>query len=348
MIHSASHHWFACTAFSVFYCATLQADPASVTSGSVARLIQAEIPAPPPGYQTTQEVMLALSQKIISPIAHSIEFADVEMQRNLRYSDAAGERGVLDLYSPKEVKTPRLGLICVHGGGWKAGAKEDYRYYGQQFAHRGFVVACINYRLVPQSRFPHQIQDVKCAVRWMRAHATEFNIDPDHIGILGGSAGGHLALLAAYASDVSEFEGIGGSHEFSSQVQAVVDIYGPTDLSADFAHENDMVPTLIRDFLGKTDDEVAQNLHRASPLTYLGPQSPPTLILHGTIDNLVPIAQSDQLAERLGELQVPYVYDRLPGWPHAMDIAKPVNDRVLFLSEHFLKNVLGGLSELPQ
>lgn len=319
----------------------VRSETPSITSGRVDQLIGADIPQPPKGYETQKELVQAFAQKEVTPIQQATTFPDVEVRKNITYSTAAGERGMLDLYSSRNRESPGIGLVLVHGGGWKTGSKEDYQYYGQQFAHRGFTTVCINYRLVPDGRFPKQVQDVKCAIRWLRQNAKELGVDPERIAVMGGSAGGHLSLLAAYAENVEEFENVGGCADVSSSVQAVIDIYGPTDLAADFDDGNDMVPGLIRDFLGENSDEVSRNMKRASPVTYVHAQSPATLIIHGTIDDIVPVAQGDRLAARLEELQVPYVYDRLPGWPHAMDVAQPVNDRVLFLVERFLNNTLG-------
>lgn len=316
------------------------ADSANVRLGQVNALIRHEIPTAPEGFSTSEDAMQAIRQKVILPIDQSTEFPDVEVKRNLRYSDAAGERGVLDLYSSKNAELPRIGVVLVHGGGWRAGAKEDYRYYGQQLAHRGFVAACINYRLVPQARFPAQIQDVKCAVRWLRANASELNVDPERIAIMGGSAGGHLSMMAGYASEVSEFENVGGNPEVSSQVQAVLNIYGPVDFSRDFENAAEMVPDMIREFLGADAETAQRNVALASPVSHLDESDPPTLIIHGTIDRLVPVQQADSLAEKLEALKIPFVYDRLTGWPHGMDIARPVNDRVLFFVENFLTNTL--------
>lgn len=308
------------------------------SNGNVSELISDKIPVAPKGFANSKGVMEALRSKKIPPINQSIEFPDVQVKRNVTYSLAAGERGVLDLYSPAIAKQPRIGLILVHGGGWRAGSKEDYRYYGQQFAHRGYVAACINYRLAPQTRFPTPVQDVMCAIRWMRANADELNVDPERIAIMGGSAGAHLALMAAYSAETKAFEKVGGYEDFESEVHAVVSIYGPTDLSSDFSKAEKMVPSLIQDFLGKSADQAQNNVALASPLTHLDPTDPTTLIIHGTIDSLVPIMQSDRLAAKLDEFGIPYVYDRIEGWPHAMDIAKPINDRVLFLVDNFLKN----------
>src|SRR5690606_12769333 len=148
----------------------------------------------------------------------------------------AGDRPLrLDLYSPRDLDGPAPGLIFIHGGGWKHGKKEDYRLYGLTFAQKGYVVASVQYRLSGEARYPAAIHDVKAAVRWMRSESESIGVDADRIGVAGGSAGGHLAMMLGYTSDVPTFDGDSGHEGVSSRVQAVVNIYGPTDLTTEFA-----------------------------------------------------------------------------------------------------------------
>ena len=309
----------------------------SITTGAVSELIRDEIPEAPTGFETREQAVAAIAAGKVAPINMLLSFKNVRVRRNVRYSKDAGERGVLDLYQPNGESAPRSGLILIHGGGWRGGSKTDYAYYGQQFAQRGFVAASINYRLAPANKFPDPVHDAKAAVRWMRRNAAELNVDPDRIAVFGGSAGGHLAQMVGYTDGVSKFA---EDEKISSAVQAVVSIYGPCHLGQHLDQAERTVDKLIVDFVGGTGAEVEKNVIAASPLTYLTKDDPPTLLIHGTIDRIVPVAQSDDLADKLKELEIPYVYDRLPGWPHAMDIAKPVNDRVIFLTERFLRHAL--------
>ncbi len=230
----------------------------------------------------------------------------------------------LDLYSPKQLDKSVPGLIFIHGGAWKGGQRSDYHYYGVKFAGEGFVVATVSYRLLPDWPFPAAVHDVKCAIRWMRANAEDLQINPDHIGVAGGSAGGHLALMVGYSADVPELEGNGGHAGISSRVQAVVNLYGPTDLTTPFATSNGTVV----DFMGgKRIADAQQQYELASPITHVTKDDPPTLILHGAIDDTVPIVQADLLAKKLKVTGLTYHYDRLEGWPHTMDLAEVVNRR---------------------
>ncbi len=259
----------------------------------------------------------------------------VEETDNVEYGKGGGKPLLLDLFKPNEIKKPVPGLIFVHGGSWSHGTRKGYHYYCQHFAKNGYVAATIEYRLSGDAPFPAAIQDVKCAIRWMRANATKLGVDPNKIGLAGGSAGGHLVLLAAYANnDDPELEGTGGYGGISSRVQAVVDLYGPAQL------RGRKTGSVVKFMGGKTSDEAPDLYAKASPITYLTKNAPPTLILHGTVDELVSISQSDELAARLNELGVPYLYDRQEGWHHAMDGVAEVNVRCVWFMDQFFSQVL--------
>ncbi|OYW12849.1 MAG: hypothetical protein B7Z55_17880, partial [Planctomycetales bacterium 12-60-4] len=153
--------------------------------------------------------------------------ADTRVLKDLKYVDDGHERHTLDLYIPAESKAPKPLVIWIHGGAWQNGSKENCPALG--LTSQGFAVASINYRLSSHAPFPAQIQDCQAAVRWLRAHAGEYDLDPDKFGVWGSSAGGHLVALVGTTGDVDDFEPIGGHRDVSSQVQAVCDWYGPTD-----------------------------------------------------------------------------------------------------------------------
>lgn len=208
----------------------------------------------------------------------------------------------LDLYRPA-ASGPRPVAVYVHGGGWKDGDKSRL---GTAFAipeliQRGYLVVTVNYRLAPAARFPAQIEDVKCAIRFLRAHATEYALNPERIGAWGGSAGGHLVALLGTSDASAGLEGSCGWADQSSRVQAVVDMFGPVDLTPTFP---DTYQRNGADVFGATSlqDPV---LVRASPITYVSKDDPPFLLIHGTEDNLVPIQQSEAFAEKLKAAGVP-------------------------------------------
>lgn len=203
---------------------------------------------------------------------------------------------LMDLYFPTRGEPPFAAVIYVHGGGWVSG---DKSFGGgipliPALREAGFIVAAVNYRLAPQYTFPAMIEDVKCAVRFLRAHAEEYGLDSAHIGAWGGSAGGHLVALLGTTDRSAGFD-VGEYLDQSSRVQAVVDMFGPADLKALFRNEDEMKKRVFADF----------DLALASPITYATPDDPPFLILHGENDHLVPIEQSEILMAALQAVNVP-------------------------------------------
>lgn len=212
----------------------------------------------------------------------------------------------LDVVSPAG-KGPFPAVVVVHGGGWRAGSKRDgtMRKIADRLAENGYVAISVQYRLAPTARFPAQIEDCKCAVRWLRAHAKDLRIDPGRIGAIGGSAGGHLVLLLGLTSKSDGLEGKGDldaeQAAQSSAVQAVVNIFGPTDLvQGDW---NPQVEPLIVDLIGGAIADKKETARAASPLTYINSRSsiPPILTFHGTEDQVVPFVHAEKLHAALKE-----------------------------------------------
>ncbi|HKB42657.1 MAG TPA: alpha/beta hydrolase, partial [Gemmataceae bacterium] len=148
--------------------------------------------------------------------------AGTKVERNLEYVKGGHERNKLDLYIPEKADAPLPVVVWIHGGGWRAGSKD--RCPITWLAGKGYLVASINYRLLQHGEFPAQIEDCKAAIRWLRANAKKYNLDPDRIGVMGASAGGHLVALLGTSGHVKDLEGKGGNAEQSSRVQAVVDL----------------------------------------------------------------------------------------------------------------------------
>jgi len=299
-----------------------------------------EPPPAPPGYSSTDEVKKAMfggKFAFVLPTSPVPIPEGVVEKKDVEYGNIGGSRPLLlDLYMPDKLDKPAPGLIFIHGGGWEAGNRSDYKYYTVRYAKRGYVVATISYRFSQEAPFPAAVQDAKCAVRWMRANAEKYHINPDKIAVIGGSAGGYLSMMIGYSSDVPELEGDGGHEGVSSRVQAVVDLYGPTDIECPEARDEGVV----RKFIGKTYDEAPEQYKLATPITHLTKDDPPTLIIHGTIDDIVPIAQSDLLAGKLEALGIPCEYDKIEGWPHTLDAAVEVNKRVQWYMNRFFDKYL--------
>jgi acetyl esterase/lipase len=260
----------------------------------------------------------------------------VKVLRNLPYVENGHERQKLDLYLPEKENSPLPVVVWVHGGGWQGGSKEGCP--AVPMVRKGFAVASINYRLSQHAKFPAQIEDCKAAIRWLRAHAKQYRLDANHIGVWGASAGGHLVALLGTTGDRKAFGTVGENTEQSSKVQAVCDWFGPTDLLhlvSLNAKPNNPVTLL----LGGPAQENKEKALQASPLTYVAKGDPPFLIMHGDRDPLVPLSQSEEFANALRKARVEVTLRVLKGAGHGgpafrtPEIKKQVE-------EFFVKNLL--------
>jgi len=200
----------------------------------------------------------------------------------------------MDIYQPKvPIASPMPTIVWIHGGGWRAGNK--YPTQAQVLASRGFLVVSINYRLSGVAPFPAAVEDCKCAVRWLRAHAAGYNVDRQRIGIWGGSAGGHLAMMLGTADSTAGLEGNGGWKRFSSRVQAVCSYYGPSDFIGWYQGYATGVTrdTAPIQFLGGTIAAKPDTYRLASPVTHVTADDPPLLMIHGIEDKVMPLAHSE-------------------------------------------------------
>ena len=249
----------------------------------------------------------------------------VTFHDNIEYAAPDGVSLTLDMYIPKNAKTPPPVLVFIHGGAWRSGKKEDAAPYTVPFADLGYATVAIQYRLLPDHQYPKAIQDVNAAIAWLRANNTKYGFNGDRMALLGGSAGGHLAMLAGYSQDPA----LGSS---SKRVDAIVNLYGVTDCTTPIA----IAEQRVIKFMGTKYENDPAPFESASPILHLDKLDPPTITFHGTIDELVPVAQADRLHEKLNELGIPNYYDRIEGWPHSMDVAQPVYDRCAYIVKKFL------------
>jgi acetyl esterase/lipase len=222
--------------------------------------------------------------------------------KDLAYVPNGGPRQTLDLYLPAKADGPLPLVIWVHGGAWRGGSK-DGANPALALLPKGFAVASINYRLSQHAVFPAQIEDCKAAVRWLRSHAKEYNLDAGNFGAWGASAGGHLVALLGTTDDTTFPPGGDTDKTVSSRVQAVCDWFGPSD----FLHwgatgspaGGSEADSAISRLLGGPVPEKKELAARASPVTHVGKSAAPFLILHGDEDKTVPLQQSEVLAEAL-------------------------------------------------
>lgn len=267
----------------------------------------------------------------------------VKAYRDLAYVDKGHERQKLDLFVPEKAEAPLPLIIWIHGGGWKNGSKEGCPPLRNGYFAKGYAVASINYRLSGHALFPAQIQDCKAAIRWLRAHAKEYNLAADRIGVWGSSAGGHLVALLGTSGDIKAFD-VGEHLDQSSRVQAVCDYYGPTDFKvfvttpgferhADAASaESLLIGGLVMDNLEKAA--------RLNPITYVGKDDPAFLIVHGDEDKTVPLNQSQMLFEALKKAGVNVHLHIIKGAGHGQGFNGPeIEPMVSAFFEKQLKSV---------
>jgi acetyl esterase/lipase len=226
---------------------------------------------------------------------------------DIDYATIGSEKLRLDLAAPKG-GGPHPCVVLFHGGAWKSGSRRDLSRPGldigtpgkamtEVLASRGYAAVSVGYRFAPRNKFPAQIQDAKTAVRYLRAHAKELNIDAERIAAMGFSAGGHLAALLGTTGDVPEFEG-NLYPEQSSRVRCVVDFFGPSDLSL-YAETPGIENAFFVPLLGKKQADRPDLYKQASPVTHVCKDCPPFLLVHGTIDLIVPAVHSERLHEKL-------------------------------------------------
>ncbi len=220
------------------------------------------------------------------------------VQKDVTYCTVNGVALKMDVYSPANATGSLPAIVFVHGGGWRGGDKNsgEVAYDLPVLVAHGYLVASVNYRLAPKYKWPAMIEDVKCAIRSLRANAAVYNLDPKRIAAMGASAGGQLVAMAGLADTSAGFD-VGEYGDQSSRVQAVVDLYGPTRLNApdyDATH----LPVIIPEVFGVTAAN-APVLVQASPVTYVTRDAPPFLIMHGDKDTTVPPNQSQLLYDKL-------------------------------------------------
>jgi len=289
--------------------------------------------SPPLGYHFMAPAYIALwlgLEELVNTEPQIPE--EIEEIKNIEYKNVDVKSLQLDIYKPRNLQEPAPLLIFIHGGSWKGGKRSDYLVYLVDFAERGYVTATVSYRLLADGPYPACAEDIRDAVKWFFSNSEKYGYDPGRIALIGGSAGGHLAMLGGYGwrktNEVSD--------RLNHKIKAVVDIYGPADLTTEYARNHPLVTALI----GRSYEESPVLYSEASPITYLDKDDPPTLILHGTSDRLVPVSQSDNLKSTLDSLGVPCVYYKVPLWPHTMDIVKRVNEFCQLQMEEFFREYL--------
>ncbi len=268
---------------------------------------------------------------------------DVRVLKDVVFGKGGDRDLKMHIVLPKvQPESPAPVFVWVHGGGWMGGTKEGGVRQVLPFVRQGFVGATIEYRLTGEAPFPAQIEDCKCAIRYLRAHAKKYNIDPKRIAVGGSSAGGHLVALLGTSGGVKELEGNGGWADQSSSVQAVIDLYGPTDFKLFVTtkgyerHNQDGSPE-SRLLGGGEVASQTEKISRVNPITYIDESDPPFLIVHGTSDGTVPANQSEALHAALKKAKVSTKLHLIDGAGHGgPEFAAPTVNR---MKEDFLFGV---------
>jgi acetyl esterase/lipase len=249
----------------------------------------------------------------------------VAVDENIVYA-AYGKRLMhLDLFTPEESDNGSLpGVLLVHGGGWRSGDRSLQIPLAQFLAAHGYVTAVVEYRLSTEAPYPMAVHDIKSAVRWMRAHASEYNIDSARIAVSGSSAGGHIAALVGTTNGNAHFEGNGSNAGHSSLVQAVIDMDGILDFTDPAESGKDTLPGELSagaQWFGATYKEKPQLWIEASPVVHVDANTPPIVFINSSRERFH--AGRDLMIEQLKTLGIYYEVHTIPNTPHAFWLFHP-------------------------
>jgi acetyl esterase/lipase len=251
--------------------------------------------------------------------------ADMDFLENVEIGTGGGHPIHVDILMPQQPpQEPMPAVLMIHGGGWSGGSYKGY--YPPWLVKHGYFVASVDYRLSGEACWPAQIEDCKLAVRWLRANAAKYHVNPDRIGCMGHSAGGHLVACLGTMGHCAALEGTGGYAGVSSRVQAVVDESGPTDFTPAAwpkvgTNETDR-PGLVKLFGGGYAEKTAA-WQQGSPAQHVAADTPPFLVVHGELDKLVPLSQAERMVEALKKAGVPVEFILIKNGGHGLRADKP-------------------------
>lgn len=262
--------------------------------------------------------------------------AEPSFTAGIEFANPDNQHLQLNLAQPGEGAAPFPAVVGIHGGGFRAGKREGWDSMCKQLASRGYVAATITYRLAPKYQFPGAVEDCKAAVRWMRANAGKYHIDPNRIAVVGDSAGAHLAQFLAVTNNVHDFDGDQNPGP-SSAVQCAVSFYGPCDFTKSYGKSVDAAEVLPL-FLGGNLQQERRRHILASPLYWVTPDAPPILLLHGTQDKYVNYEQAILMRDRLKAAEVDVELVTFEGAGHGFkgeDQKRAYQATFDFLDRHF-------------
>jgi acetyl esterase/lipase len=288
----------------------------------------------------TQNTVLALVLSTWTIVAQAADQPTVappkvEQEQDIVYAKAGDTELKLDIARPSSGEGLLPAVVVIHGGAWRQGNKADVRGISAEFARRGYVAVGPQYRFCPKDPFPAQIHDVKAAVRWIKTNAKKYRVDPERVGAMGFSAGGHLALMLGLTSPSDGLEGEVKAGEPDSRVKAVVNYFGPSDLAA--SDIPDICKPWVKDFLGGTPTDKPVAAAQASPLTFVSKDDAPVLTFQGTKDPLVPYNQAIKLADAMNAKGVAGRVELLVGAQHGWagpELERTVDETFRFFNKN--------------
>ncbi len=271
---------------------------------------------------------------------------NVTLVNDVTYGTGGGRELKLFLFLPKDERESHPGIVFFHGGGWTGGSPKQFFRQAGYLASKGYVAACAEYRLSGEAKFPAAAEDVKCSVRWMRANAKRYKIDPNRIASGGGSAGAHLAAMLGVMDKGDGLDGTGGQAEYSSKANAVVAFNGAFDLPRlaermKPVSEQTGKPIAPVRFLGGTLEEIPEAYKKASPMTYVSEGDAAFLFLHGTKDQVVPLEESVRMKEALEKVGARAEIFAAERAAHGFFNNPPWYEPTLKRMEEFLNDVFG-------
>ena len=269
---------------------------------------------------------------VVADILASVPSRPIRIEERV-FGTLDGEKLTLDVFRPGYEHGPLPGVLVVHGGSWQSGSSREFIQLNQYLAARDFIVFSINYRLAPKWKFPAGRDDVLSAIAYLKVYAKELGFDGARLALLGRSSGGQLGLLAAYTAN-------------DPSIRGVVSVYGPTDLRYGYEHpaKKDLIDTrgVLESYLGGPPASADEAYFAASPINFVSPQSPPTLLIHGLNDGHVSPEESERLNTKLTQASVKHVFVRLPWAAHGCDwsFKGPCGQITTYAVEQFLERVM--------
>lgn len=324
----------------------------AVVIGSTASFAVAQAPAAkekPSAAKPAAPVKQPTAQELVAQ-----RFADtVEARFDVPYAGNNNPKQMVDIYLPKKRATdkPLPVVVFIHGGGWSGGDRKGYAGPAAGLAASGnYACVSVGYRLSGEVKWPNQIHDCKAAIRWIRGHAKELNIDPDKIGATGASAGGHLVSLLALTGDNKHLEGsVGDFTSLSSRVTCVVNFCGPTDMGAPLMQGEaaKVDDPAVAGLVGGPLKDNAEKVKECSPLTYVSKDAVPIMTVHGTADARVDYKNAEKLDVALKKVGATSILIPMKGAGHGIPIGPELAGRIQAFWDLYLRGMQSEISSEP-